>query len=284
MVLGYHRQQSHALIGIEECPVLAPEIVAKLGALRAIAVALEGRKGAPVRVGVLVGPAGLDVAAQVEGPGPDAGRVAGLAQLARGNGIARITCNEEVIFVAAPPTLALAGVTLTPPPGLFVQAVAEAEATLVREVSSALAGVRRVTDLFAGLGTFTFALAHHARVLAVDAEGKALAALVSAVRRAPGLKPVDTLLRDLAHAPLSARELAPFDGVVLDPPRAGAQAQMEELGRSRVARVAYVSCNPATLARDMRVLVDAGFRVGRVVPVDQFLFSAQLEAVAVLYR
>src|SRR5262249_42232941 len=158
------------------------------------------------------------------------------------SGIARITCNAEVIFEAARPTLLMSGVMVAPPPGLFVQAVAEAEASLVAEVSAALAGARRAADLFAGLGTFTLALARHGSVLAVDGEGRALAALAAAARTARGLKPIDTLLRDLARAPLSARELAPFEGVVLNPPRAGARAQAEELGRSEVVRLAYVSC------------------------------------------
>jgi 23S rRNA (uracil1939-C5)-methyltransferase len=171
-----------------------------------------------------------------------------------------------------------------PPPGLFVQAVGEAQTALIGEVLANVGKPRRVADLFAGIGTFSLALAHHAQVLAVDGEGRALAALAEAKRRTTGLKPILTKVRDLMREPLSAKELEAFDCVVLDPPRAGAQAQARQIGRARVPRVIYVSCNPATLARDARTLVDGGFALQRVVPIDQFLYSAHLEAVAVFCR
>ncbi|MGH8263269.1 MAG: class I SAM-dependent RNA methyltransferase, partial [Steroidobacteraceae bacterium] len=139
-------------------------------------------------------------------------------------------------------------------------------------------------DLFCGVGTFAFPLAATARVMAIDSNSAAIAALTAAARHARGLKPVAAHVRDLFRNPLSVRELADFDAVVLDPPRAGARAQAEVLAQSRVATVIAVSCNPATLARDVRAMVDGGYAIERVTPVDQFLYAAELEAVAVLRR
>ena len=280
-MLGYHRRQSPELFALEECPVLEAAIVAELAGLRAIAAAL----GRPeVRLTVLATAGGLDVAVWDAGGPIGAKAAVALAGLASRHAIARITRNGETVAERARPEVLMGGVAVVPPPGLFVQAVAAAESAMVREVLASVGDARWIADLFAGLGTFTFPLARRSRVLAVDGQEQALAALGEAARRASGLKPIKTQLRDLAREPLSAKELAAFDAVVLDPPRAGAMAQALEIGRSRVACVAYASCNPATLARDARALVDAGFRLQRVVPIDQFLFSAHLEAVAVLGR
>jgi len=151
-------------------------------------------------------------------------------------------------------------------------------------VLEGVAGAKRVADLYAGVGTFALRLARQARVLAVEGDGPALDALAQAAKRAPGLKRVETLKRDLARMPMSAHELKDFDAVVFDPPRAGADAQAKEIAASKVAKVVAVSCNPATLARDLKTLVDGGYRIGRVTPVDQFLFSPHIEAVVQLSR
>jgi 23S rRNA (uracil1939-C5)-methyltransferase len=145
-------------------------------------------------------------------------------------------------------------------------------------------GAKRLADLFAGIGTFTFALAAHAEVDAFEADEAAIGALAEAVRATPKLKPVRTFRRDLFRAPLSVKEVARYDAVVLDPPRAGAKAQAEALAESKVPRIVMVSCNPGTCARDLRILVDGGYRITRIVPVDQFLFSAHIELVAKLER
>ena len=281
IVLGYHRRQSPQLFALEECPVLNEAIVAGLAGLRAIASALDQRE---VRLTVLATAGGLDVAVADAGGPIGAKAAVALASLASRHAIARITRNGETVAERARPELLVGGVVVSPPPGLFVQAVAAAESAMVKEVLASVGDARWIADLFAGLGTFTLPLARRSRVLAVDGQARALAALGEAARRASGLKPIKTQLRDLAREPLSAKELAAFDAVVLDPPRAGAMAQALEIGRSRVACVAYASCNPATLARDARALVDAGFHLKRVVPIDQFLFSAHIEAVAVLGR
>jgi 23S rRNA (uracil1939-C5)-methyltransferase len=180
--------------------------------------------------------------------------------------------------------LGFAGVEVSPPPGAFVQAVAAAEGAIAEEVAAATAKVRRAADLFCGVGTLTFRLARAAAVAAYDSDAAALAALRAAARHAKGLKPIEAKLRDLMREPLSARELDGFDAVVFDPPRAGAVAQAAALARSRVPIVVAVSCHPGTLARDLRILVDGGYQLERVLPIDQFLFSAHVEAVAHLKR
>jgi 23S rRNA (uracil1939-C5)-methyltransferase len=170
------------------------------------------------------------------------------------------------------------------PAGAFLQASREAEAVLVGLVREGAGGAKRVADLFAGLGTFTFALAGDAAVDAFEADEAALQALTEAARKTPKLKPVRGLVRDLFREPLSPKELQAYDAVVFDPPRAGAAAQAEALAKSEVPRLVAVSCNPGTLARDLRILVDGGYRIARIVPVDQFLFSPHVEMVAHLVR
>ena len=182
------------------------------------------------------------------------------------------------------PVLQIAGADLAVPPGAFVQAVAAAEALMVETIIKALGRARNVADLFCGLGTFTLPMARKARVTAIDNAADAMAALADAVRHAQGLKPVESLRRDLFREPLSRNELNRFDAVVFDPPRAGAASQCEALARSKVACVVAVSCNPATMARDLRVLIDGGYELQSLLPIDQFLYSAHVEAVAVLRR
>jgi 23S rRNA (uracil1939-C5)-methyltransferase len=183
-----------------------------------------------------------------------------------------------------PPEIDLSGARVRLPPGAFLQASGAAEAVLAGLVREGVGGAKRLADLFAGLGTFTFALARDAAVDAFEADEAALHALEDAARKTPKLKPVRTLSRDLFRAPLSAKELKAYDAVVLDPPRAGASAQAQELAKSQVPKLVAVSCNPGTLARDLRILVDGGYRIARIVPVDQFLFSPHIEVVAHLER
>jgi 23S rRNA (uracil1939-C5)-methyltransferase len=281
LVFGFHRRRSAEVFAVAECPVLEPAIVAELAGLKAIAATLDEPE---VRLTVLATPVGLDVALESASQGIQARTAAALARLVSRHAIARLAHNRDIIAERVRPELILAGVAMAPPPGLFVQAVGEAERALIGEVLANIGKPRRVVDLFAGLGTFSLALARRAHVLAVDGEGRALAALAEAKRTAKGIKPIETKLRDLTREPLSAKELEAFDCIVLDPPRAGAQAQAQQIARARVPRVVYVSCNPATLARDARTLVDGGFALQRVVPIDQFLYSPHLEAVAVFCR
>jgi 23S rRNA (uracil1939-C5)-methyltransferase len=180
--------------------------------------------------------------------------------------------------------LSFGGVRVALPVDAFVQAAPPAETIMTELVVAAIGKAKQVADLFCGLGTFAFPLARKARVLAIDGNRTALAALRDAALHAQGIKSVETKVRDLMREPLSRKELEPFGAVVLDPPRAGAKAQAEALAKSKVPVVVAVSCNPATLARDARILVDGGYKIERVTPVDQFVFSAEVEAVAVLRR
>jgi 23S rRNA (uracil1939-C5)-methyltransferase len=280
-LLGYHPRKADAVFEVLECPVLVPQIVACLPALRAM-VAATGQ--GEVRLTVLATPVGLDVAV-ASSRALDAKLAVRLAQIAAAEPrLARITLDGETISQRKPPALTFAGVEVCPPPGAFVQAVAEAESAMVEEVAAATAKVRRAADLFCGVGTLSFHLARGAAVAAFDSDAAAVEALRLAARHAKGLKPIEAKVRDLMREPLSARELDGFDAVVFDPPRAGAMAQAGALARSRVPIVVAVSCNPGTFARDLRILLDGGYRLQRVVPIDQFLFSAHVEAVAYLRR
>jgi 23S rRNA (uracil1939-C5)-methyltransferase len=174
--------------------------------------------------------------------------------------------------------------TVALPPGAFLQATPQAEAAMTAFAMQAAAGARRIADLYCGVGAFTFPLAAIAPVLGADAAAPAVAALMSAVASAPGLKPITVQARDLDRRPILAQELKGVDVVLFDPPRAGAAVQCGEIGRSAVSRAIGVSCNPATFARDARTLADAGFRLERVLPVDQFLWSPHIELVGVFSR
>jgi 23S rRNA (uracil1939-C5)-methyltransferase len=285
ILLGYHRRRSQELVNIEHCPVLLPDIVAKLSALRAVAAALAPPE---VRLTVLATPAGLDIAAETGGHRPRRrlGRdtVAGLGRIAMEHALARVTVNGETAIERARPVLRMGEADVAVPPAAFVQAVRSSEEVMQELVVAALGKTKRVADLFCGVGTFTFALARRARVLALESDTEAVAALAAAARHTQGLKPIGVRVRDLFREPLSARELDAFDAVVFDPPRAGARRQAQELARSDVDTVIAVSCDPGTLARDLQILTQGGFAIESVTPIDQFVFSAHVEIVAVLRR
>jgi len=285
VVLGFREEGSHVLVDLSECPVLDPAIVRAFPALRELArLALPADAGGRLIVTRTDG--GLDVAienAQARHKlGPDVS--AALARRASESGLQRFSVDGNVIYMDRVASLTLGGVRVELPPGAFLQAVPEAEAIMIELVTAAVGKGRQVADLFSGLGTFTFPLARKARVLAVDSERRSIEALEKAGRGASGLKPISTKVRDLMREPLSRGELSDVDAVVLDPPRAGAKAQAEMLAKSRVPRAVMVSCNPATLARDARILIDGGYRLETVTPVDQFIFARHLEAVAVFRR
>jgi 23S rRNA (uracil1939-C5)-methyltransferase len=282
VALGYHARRSRRLVAIEECPVLLPDIAARLPALAALAAAVAA--GGEARLTVLATPGGLDVAVDAGPARVGASAVARLAAIAAENGLARIAVGGETLVERTRPLLAVGEAQAAVPPGAFVQAVAAAEQEMRGLVLAAVGEAGRVADLYCGVGTFALALARRAPVLAVDASAAAIAALGLAARRTGGLAPVETRVRDLAREPLSARELDRFDAVVLDPPRAGAREQAHQLARARVPTAVAVSCDPGTLARDVRILVDGGYALEAVTPIDQFLYSAHVEAVAVLRR
>ena len=238
-----------------QCPgARAGALLALAGLAKAARLRLLPQRRS-VRLTVLATLGGLDIAIE-DAPSSDPSCAVQLADAAKAAGIARLSIGGEPILSLAEPAIDVAGVHLVPPPGVFVQASAEAEAMMTELIVKHLRGAKRLADLFSGIGTFTFALARHARVHAVEDNAAALEALSLATRRAPGLKPITTERRDLDRHPLSPQELESFDGVVFDPPRNGAKAQATQLAASKVPVVAAVSCNPATFARDARILVD----------------------------
>jgi len=281
--LGFNACSSHDLVPLTDCAVLRPTIVSALPKLARLAAAVVP-KGEPFRLSVLAADNGLDVTIDHK-PSREAARsTAIVAQLMRAACAIRLTCGGELVLQAAVPVVTIADVAVTPPPGAFLQAASETDALLADLVLDGLGKAKRVFDLFSGLGTLSLAIARRARVTAVDSDVSLLEALQAAANGARGLKPIERMRRDLFRDPLSPQELAAADTVVLDPPRAGAAAQCASLARSKVRRVVMASCDPATLARDLRVLVDGGYRLESATPIDQFLFTHHLEAVTVLTR
>lgn len=284
VIIGFREEGQHTLVNLAECPVLDPLIVAAVPGLRALARrVMVDRAGGRLVVTRL--DHGLDVSFDNGRKDLSPHERAELGALAQKMGLARLVVGGELIVAAGRPAVTIGGVAVEIEPGLFLQAVPQAERLMADLCMAALPkSAKKVADLFSGVGTLTLPVARRASVTAYDSDKRAIRALSEAVRHAQGLKPVTALVRDLFRDPLSARELADFDAVVLDPPRAGAAVQAERLAKSKVPVVIGVSCNPATFARDARVLIDGGYRMGPVTPIDQFLYSAHVEAVAVFRR
>ena len=275
--VGFAALRAHHLVAIDRCPVLAPAMAGSIEAAWAIAETLE-REKKPLDIQVTATDAGLDV--DVRGSGPlTAAHGLALARLAETHRLARITRHGEMIVQRAAPTIRIGRATLTLPPGAFLQATAEGEAALARLIAAHVDGAKAIADLFAGVGPFALRLAEQACITAVDADAPALAALTRAAA-APGLKPVVTETRDLFRRPLVPSELKSFGAVVFDPPRQGAEAQARALAQGTVPVIVGVSCNPATFARDARILADGGYKLTRVTPVDQFRYTPHVELVA----
>jgi 23S rRNA (uracil1939-C5)-methyltransferase len=279
--VGYTGRRSHIVVPIDLCPILAPPLARAIAIAWRLAEPLEP-SGKPLDLQFSATDGGLDV--DIRGSG-ELRREAteALARIARAEKLARVTRHGELVAQFAEPSVAMGRARVVLPPGGFLQATAAGEAALVDIVREALGEARRIADLYCGIGTFTLRLAEFAQVLAADSDAAAVAALTQAAK-APGLKPIEAIARDLHRSPLTAGELVPCKAAVLDPPRQGAEAQARELCHAGIARVVYVSCNPASFARDARILVDGGFRFGRVVPVDQFRYSAHVELVGVFER
>lgn len=280
--LGFAARGSHEVVDASECRILAPGLKAALPALRRLAEVGIARQTL-ARLTATTSEAGLDLA--VEGGKPlDLNLRQSLALEAEKLDLARLVWNGEPVAARRPPTQDFGGVLAAPPPGGFLQAAAEGEAALVDFVKTALKGAKKIADLFAGTGALGFPLARSANVAAFEGEAAAVEAGTLAARRAQGLKSVSFTKRDLFHRPLIPKELAAFDALVVDPPRVGALAQSEQIARSKVARVAMVTCNPASFARDARILLDGGYKLEAVQPVDQFRWSAHVEAAALFRR
>lgn len=284
VLVGFHGRADDAVVPIDTCTVADARIVAALPLYAELVGLTASRKG-EVRLSVTVSAAGLDL--DLAAPKPLDGPLrATLSALAARGDLARLSYGGETVVTRRPPLQPMGAAQVLPPPGGFLQATPQGEAALVAAVAEAVGDARRVADLFAGSGTFSLPLAAHATVHAVEADGAALAALAAGWRAAAprGLRPVTTETRDLFQRPLREAELKGYDTVVFDPPRAGAEAQASRLAGAAVARIAAVSCNPATFARDARLLVDGGWRLRWVQPVDQFRWAPHVEVVAAFAR
>jgi 23S rRNA (uracil1939-C5)-methyltransferase len=282
---GFIERGGARLEAIRACPALAPQLTAALTYLPALAEAFAPQRGEAV-FQCLATETGLDVA--VKGAGRpdqfDRGRLEAAAALAEKLDIARLSFDGQPLVERRTPQIVIGPARVTPPPGAFVQATAEGERVLAELVLEAVAGAERIADLFSGIGAFALRVAPFAETHAVEGDADMLAALKRAADAVGGLKGVSIERRDLLRAPLAALELKRFDAIVFDPPRAGAKLQAEQIGRSKAKRVAAVSCDPATFARDARVLIDAGFSLVRVTPVDQFRWTPHVEVVGAFVR
>ena len=281
VTLGFHGRASNQIVDISDCHLLRPKITAALPALREM-VAAGGSRGGEVSLTVTDGPEGLDVA--VAGGKPlDPALSAQLAALMEQADLARLHWGDESLTRRAPVQI-MGRARVTPPPGAFLQATAEGEAALLSVVRKSLQGASRIVDLFAGCGTFSLPLAATADIHAVEGLSAPLEALDAGWRATPGLHRVTTEIRDLSARPLLPDELNRFDGALIDPPRTGAAAQAAQLAASDLARVAWVSCDPVTFARDAKTMIEGGYRMGPIFVVDQFRWSPHVETVTSFTR
>ena len=287
VVLGFKARKSWRLVEINACPVADPRLVAAIPALARVAEAfLEHPKSAPT-LHVTLTLTGLDVdvtGVERKSGGLSADRRMLAIRAARAADLARLSLAGEVLMMERQPLVQFGPATVPVPPGGFLQAVPEAETAMVDRAVAAVKGAKKIADLFCGSGTFTFPLATVAPVIAADATEPGIAALRAGVKSAKGMKAIEAQARDLFRRPMTPFDLKGCDAIVFDPPRAGAIDQTAQIAQTKASTVVGVSCNPQTFARDARVLIDAGFRLERVTPVDQFLWSAHVELVGVFRR
>jgi len=275
---GFHARASEMVVEVPDCKLLEPELLGALPVAEALARVGASRRG-ELNVTATLSQMGLDIAVegglQAEGP-----MLVSLAQEAERFNLARLTWNGNVIATRHPPEQKFGKVAVVPPPGAFLQATKSGEAALLSAVKEITQGASHIVDLFAGCGTFALPLAETAMVHAVEGSAAMTQTLEDGWRKTSGLKPVTTEARDLFRRPLLPEELRSFEACVIDPPRAGAEAQVAMLAHSKIARIAHVSCNPTTFARDARSLVDAGYTLDWLQIVDQFRWSSHVELIA----
>jgi len=275
---GFHARASDTVIQIPDCQLLLPELLDALPLAEALAIAGASRKG-ELTVQVTHSHGGLDVLVTDGKPLDGPLRMALAAEVERFR-LARLVWGDELVGQRQLPFQKFCQTRVVPPPGAFMQATAEGEAALLSAVTEAVAGATRIVDLFAGCGTFALPLAQDAEVHAVEGEADMLKALDQGWRQTSGTKRVSTETRDLFRRPLLPDELKGFDAAVIDPPRAGAEAQVHEIAKAGIGRVGFVSCNPVTFARDAKTLLSAGYRLEWVQVVDQFRWSTHVELAA----
>ncbi|WP_106746628.1 class I SAM-dependent RNA methyltransferase [Yoonia maritima] len=281
-MVGFHGRASHTLVAVPDCQLVTPALLAIQPALEALTVLACSRKG-EIDLTVTDAALGPDVFVATDKELTPQLRVE-LAAFANQHGLSRLVWNDEPVVTINAPNQDFGGTKVTPPPGAFLQATKHGETTLLQAVEEITAKANRVVDLFAGCGTFTLPIAKRAEVHAVEGEAEMLNALDRGWREGHQLRKVTTETRDLFRRPLEPDELRHFDAAVIDPPRAGAEAQIEALARSEIKTIAMVSCNPITFARDAKMLTDVGFSMPWVQTVDQFRWSPHVEIVAPFTR
>lgn len=282
MLVGFMAARSHDLIAVPACPVLAPGLARAPAAAQLLANRLGG-SNKPLDIQLTASEAGLDVDIRGHGPAGDKLRLS-LTEAAERLDLARLSMHGEIIVERRPPQQRMGKAMVAPAAGGFLQATAEGEEMIAGLVLAALPKAKRVADLFAGCGPFSFRLAQRAQVHAVESDKAAILALTRGAGMTQGLKPIATEIRDLFRRPLLEHELNVFDAVVLDPPRAGAEAQVRRLAGSKTGTVAYVSCDVGSFARDAAILIAGGYALEGVTPIDQFRYSAHIELVGVFRR
>lgn len=274
VIAGFNAARSHDIHPLDHCPIL----------VLALAPAFDIAR----RIGALIGDCDVAFTASETGLDVDVTTkrkpTPALAALVETEKLARLSVNREPLVTRIAPEVSAGTASVRLPAGSFLQATRAGEATLAMLVIENIGKAKYVADLFCGVGVFALRLAGKARVFAADNDRAAITALAEATRKASGLKPVEAKARDLFREPLVARELKDFDAVIFDPPRAGAEAQARQLAKSTVKTVIAVSCDPASFARDARILFEGGYRLTRVTPVDQFAFTAHVETVALFRR
>ncbi len=282
VLVGFHARASDTVVDIAGCHLLRPEIMALVPELGRV-IEAGGARRSELSMMLTVTAGGIDFAV-TNGKPLDSALFEELSAFAGAMNLARITWNGEPVAARLPAAQNFGGAVVVPPAGAFLQATREGESALVQAVLANIGDAKRVADLFSGAGTFSLPIARKSEVYAAEGDAALLAALDAGWRGARGLRRVTTEARDLFRRPLLREELDSFDAVVIDPPRAGCEAQVHEIAASKVPVVAAVSCNPVTFARDMAILVAAGYRLDRVLPVDQFRWSPHVEVVARLTR
>jgi len=282
VLMGFHARASDTIAEIPDCQLLHPGLLAAFPGLQAL-VQAGGSRTTELSLLVTLTRGGPDVV--VTGGKPlDAALRLDLARLVETHSFARLTWDGETVALRDRPALTMGQATVVPPAGAFLQATTEGEAALLTAVRQALGPQKRVVDLFSGVGTFTLPLAEAMEVHAVEGDAAMTRALDLAARNTPNLHRISTETRDLFRRPLEPDELLTFTAAVIDPPRAGAEAQTAALAQSKLPVIAAVSCNPVTFARDAKTLIAAGYRLDWVQVVDQFRWSTHVELVARLSR
>jgi 23S rRNA (uracil1939-C5)-methyltransferase len=280
--VGFAAAGSHDIIPVDRCPILDPGLSGALDAAWAVAEPLKPTRK-PLDIQLTATDSGLDVDVRGSGPLPTA-MITTLSRVAEQHHLARLTRHGELVLMRTPPTITIGAAQVTLPPGSFLQATAAGEQALAALVSEHCRRAKHIADLFCGVGPFALRLAAKSRISAFDSDAGAVNALQKAATSTSGLKPVKAEVRDLFRRPLVAQELRDYDAIVFDPPRQGAQAQAQQLAASKIPLVVAVSCNVATFGRDARILIDGGYRIEGVTPVDQFRHTPHVELVARFVR